>query len=161
MPAPRRVVSNTTPLIALANIQQLDLLPSLFERIMIPSAVAKELTAAGMETPGATVLQTTWIQVVPVHDTRIAEAFPLDKGEAETLALAIEQNAELIIADEHLARRHARRLELPLTGTMGILLLAKERGLITLLRPQIEGLLSTGIWLHPDLVRAVLAQGGE
>ncbi|MCC7353851.1 MAG: DUF3368 domain-containing protein [Anaerolineae bacterium] len=161
MPVPQRVVSNTTPLIALASIQQLDLLPSLFGRIMVPSAVAEELAAAGTEVPGAAALQATWIQVVPVNDMRIAEAFPLDKGEAETLALAIEQNAELVIADERLARRQARRLGLPLTGTLGILLLAKEQGLITLLRPQVESLLSAGIWLDPELVRAVLTQGRE
>ena len=85
----------------------------------------------------------------------------LDQGEAEVLALAEERAARLVIIDERKGRRYANRLSIPLTGTLGVLLLAKERGLVTSLAPLLDELQEAGLYLDPDLVNQVLVLAGE
>ena len=75
--------------------------------------------------------------------------------------MAVEQSARLIIMDERNGRRYAQRLGLPLTGTLGVLLLGKEAGLITVVKPLIEQLEEAGLYLKPDLVSRVLHISGE
>jgi predicted nucleic acid-binding protein len=85
----------------------------------------------------------------------------LDRGEAEVIALAQELNADLVIVDERLARRHARRLGLTLTGTLGVLLKAKERRLVPAVGPLISQLRQDGIRLDDALVAEALDLAGE
>jgi predicted nucleic acid-binding protein len=85
----------------------------------------------------------------------------LDRGEAEVLALAQEQQADLVIMDERLGRRHARRLGFNLTGVLGILLRAKRQNQLTLIRPLIMQLQQGGIHLSDPLVSKVLELAGE
>ncbi len=85
----------------------------------------------------------------------------LDRGEAEAIVLAQDLNAELLIMDERLARRHAQRLGLTLTGVLGVLLKAKQQGLVPLVKPLIEQLRQGGIWLSDALVDEALKLAGE
>jgi predicted nucleic acid-binding protein len=85
----------------------------------------------------------------------------LDQGEAQVLTLAEERAARLVIIDERKGRQYAQRLELPVTGTLGLLLLAKEKGLITDLAPLLAELQDAGLYLHPDLVTQALRLAGE
>lgn len=85
----------------------------------------------------------------------------LDRGEAEVLALAQELPVDLVILDERLARRHARHLGLPLTGTLGVLLRAKQAQYIPALRPLIAAIREGGIWLSDTLVAEALRLAGE
>ena len=85
----------------------------------------------------------------------------LDLGEAEVIALAQEQDADLVIMDERFARRHARRLGLRLTGTLGVLLRAKERGFVSKIEPLIAELQHGGIRLSDAVVEEVLRLAGE
>jgi predicted nucleic acid-binding protein len=85
----------------------------------------------------------------------------LDRGEAEVLTLAVEREARLVVIDERKGRRYARHLGLPLTGTLGILLLAKEKGLVTAVGPLIEKLQASGLYLAPELVERVLILAQE
>jgi hypothetical protein len=80
----------------------------------------------------------------------------LDQGEAEVLALADERSARLVIMDERKGRRYAKRLGLPLTGTVGVLLTAKVQGLIPALAPLVDQLLAAGLFLTSDLVEKAL-----
>lgn len=91
----------------------------------------------------------------------IANNTGLDRGEAEVLALAVEHEARLVIIDEHNGRQYARRLGLPLTGTLGVLLLAKEKNLITAVSPLVQQLQDNGLYLAPGLVNKVLMLAGE
>lgn len=85
---------------------------------------------------------------MPLQDARRAELLAdLDRGEAEVIALAQELYADLVIIDERLARRHAKRLGLKVTGTLGVLLRAKTLGLVPAVRPLIEQLRQSGIRL--------------
>ncbi len=159
MPEPSQtVVVNATPVIALALINQLDLLRRLYGEALIPPAVRAEVLAGGPGSPGFVELQRAeWIRVTDLQDPRRADLLSdLDRGEAEVIALAQELNATLVIVDERLARRHVRRLGLKLTGTLGVLLKAKERGLIPVVKPLIDRLQRGGFRLDDFVIAEVL-----
>lgn len=85
----------------------------------------------------------------------------LDQGEAQVLALAEEHSARLIIIDEYKGRRYAQRLGMSLTGTLGVLLLAKERKLVPRVAPMLSQLQDEGLYLDQNLIDRVLAVAGE
>ncbi|OGO33398.1 MAG: hypothetical protein A2Z03_03215 [Chloroflexi bacterium RBG_16_56_8] len=164
MPEPRRVViANTTPIIALALIGKLDLLKQLYGEIIIPIAVQAEVLSGGTTGVGVAELQrSSWIRVTTLTDpTRADLLSDLDRGEAEVIALAQELNAGLIIIDERLARQHAKRLGLKLTGTLGILLESKQKGLVAAVKPLVDQLLQGGIRLGDALIAETLRLAGE
>ncbi len=159
----RVVVADTTPIIALALIGQLELLRQLYGTVKIPPAVEAEVLAGGPRSVGVAELQSSkWIQTTSLQDPQRADLLSdLDRGEAEVIALAQELNADLVIIDERLGRRHAKRLGLKLTGTLGVLLKAKERELVPAVRPLIDQLQQGGIRLGDVLVAEVLRLAGE
>ncbi len=160
---PSLVIVNATPIIALTLIGQLDLLQRLFGVVMTPPAVRAEILAGGVWGIGSAEFQeATWLKVVQLQDPRHADLLvDLDRGEAEVIGLALEVDADLVIIDERLARRHAKRLGLPLTGTVGILLRAKERGMVTSVAPLLEKLRGSGIWLGDSVVVEAMRLAGE
>lgn len=159
----RTVIVNATPIISLALIDQLDLLRHLYDEVLIPLAVRNEVLVGGSSGIGMAELQESkWIRAISLQDPRRADLLSdLDRGEAEVIALAQELNAELVIIDERLARRHARRLGLTLTGTVGVLLRAKERKLVPAVEPLIDQLRQGGIRLDDALVIEALELAGE
>ena len=160
---PQLAVVDSTPIIALALVGKLDLLQRLYGQVVIPPAVQREVMAGGSGAAGRTELrQATWIRVIPLEDTRRAEMLSdLDRGEAEVIALAQELEADRVIIDERLARRHTRRLGLTLTGTLGVLLRAKRAGLISVIAPLVEQLLQGGIHLGDSVIAEALRLAGE
>jgi hypothetical protein len=100
------VVSNTSPLTNLAAIGQLDLLRQIHQRVIIAEAVFRELTADGGIYPGAVVQSLGWIETQPVANRLLVTALrlELDEGEAETIALAQELAADLVLMDERRGR---------------------------------------------------------
>ncbi len=159
----RTVIVNTTPIIALSLIGQLDLLQRLYGEVVVPPAVQAEVLAGGPGSPGVAELQrANWIRVVSLPDPRRADLLSdLERGEAEVIALAQDLNAGLVIIDERLARRHAKRLGLTLTGTLGVLLKAKELGFVPAVGPLINRLRQGGIRLDDVLVAETLGLAGE
>lgn len=85
----------------------------------------------------------------------------MDRGETEVLALALELNADLVIMDERLGRRHAKRLGLRITGTLGVLTKAKKMGLVPAIRPLITEMQTYGFRLADDLIVKALAMSEE
>jgi predicted nucleic acid-binding protein len=160
---PRLVVVNTTPIIALSLIGELDLLRSLYDQVVVPSAVEAEVLAGGRGRIGSSELrEASWLRVVSLQDPRRAELLvDLDQGEAEVLALAQELHADLVIIDERLARLHAKRLGLTLTGTLGVLLKAKQLGHVNAVAPLIGRLRQGGMHLSDAVVTEVLALADE
>lgn len=159
---PQIVISNTTPIIALSLIGQLHLLAKLYGEILLPTAVLDEIAAGGDKVGAIDVGQADWIKVRALQDYRRADLLTdLDRGEAETIALAQELNADLIIIDERMGRRYARHLGLTMTGTLGVLIRAKREGLIGEIGPLVEKLRHGGIRLSDELVRRTLELAGE
>lgn len=159
----RLVVVNATPIISLSLAGHLDLLRHLYQEVVIPTAVRAEVLAGGRSGRGVEELQAAeWIKTVSLEDPGRADLLSdLHRGEAEVIALAQERGASLVILDERLARRHALRLGLTITGTVGVFLKAKEKGLVPSVEPLIKQILDHGIHLSPDLVRRALWLAGE
>jgi len=149
------VVSDSGPLIALERIQQLQLLPALFTRILIPPAVEKEV-ACLRKLP-------RWVLVQPLtQPPRLGRpGLSLGAGEREAIGLSLEIAAARLLVDDKAARRLARSLQLPIIGTLGLLLAAKRRGLLPTVRPHLDALQGASFYLTPDLYRRVLADAGE
>jgi predicted nucleic acid-binding protein len=123
------IVSNTTPLSCLLKIGRLDLLQKLYSTVAIPPEVAAELDQAGPIHEGWR-RQLGFVQVAePSTDDPVMKLLTeeLDPGEAAAIALAKRVNSELLIVDDMVGRRLARRLGLAITGTVGIILAAAER----------------------------------
>ncbi len=143
-----KAVANSSVLIALSRIGQLELLSRRFpEGLLIPRAVWREVVEAGKGQPGAAeVAAASWITVYAVKDQNIVSLLrtELDEGEAEAIALGHEQQAEVVLLDEKDARRAARRLGLAVLGTVGVLIWAKRAGLIASLRDQLDVLQTQG-----------------
>ena len=158
------LVSNTGPLIALAKADQLGLLPALFGRVAIGPVVQRELLAkSGPEADRLDLAFATFVEVVAPFDVppevRLAAA-TLDAGEREAVALARLKGDRLII-DDRLGRQVARRLGVVVTGTGGVLVLARQRGLIPAVRPLLEQIRRNGYWLSDDVVETVARLAGE
>lgn len=159
------VVSNTTPLIGLASIQHLDLLRQLFGQVHIPQAVFDETVVAGHEESSAKheVPAAAWIKTVRVQDRLAVEVLldEMDLGEAETLVLARELHADWVLMDEKKGRRKLTEMGLRKVGTIGILLRAKQAGLLPLVRPHLEQLRQQGFSISQSIIDSVLRQADE
>lgn len=156
------IVVDAGPLISLARIGRLDLLPALFDEIIVPPAVHREVTSEE-SLPGAAVLaKSDWLKLVEVADRKAVDSLLswLDPGEAEVLALALELGATAAI-DERRGRRLAAELGISQTGTVGILLTAKRRGLISAVKPLLDQLTASGIRLSSRLYEEACRLAGE
>ena len=159
------VVRNTSPIIALACAGRLDLLRAVHTEILVPDAVFDEITVAGAGEPGASeTAQGAWIKRRPALNVSLVNALSLelDAGEAQAIALAVESRAGLILLDERRGRRAAKRLGLTVTGTLGVLIAAKDRGLLASVRPVLDALRAdAGFWIDDNLYNAALTAANE
>jgi predicted nucleic acid-binding protein len=116
------IISDTSCLIALTNIGRLDLLRDLCKTVYVTPEVSEEY---GVPLPD-------WIQIMAVKDAKKIQTIEtfLDLGESSAIALALETENSLLILDDGKARRYAKHIGLPLTGTLGLLLVAQEVGIL-------------------------------
>jgi uncharacterized protein len=124
-----KVVSNSGPLINLAKVGQFTLLRDLFQHITIPPAVFEEVVVRGGGQPGAGETNSAqWITRGMLEQSDIANilAAELDRGEAEAIALALQEKADWLLIDERVGRRFAQRVGLKVKGTLGVLLEGEE-----------------------------------
>ncbi|MEM7585318.1 MAG: DUF3368 domain-containing protein [Acidobacteriota bacterium] len=149
------IVADASALIALHQIDHLDLLEQLFQRIVIPPAVTREI-APSVSLPA-------WIDQRGLSQPIGAQilAASLGAGESESISLALETDAKWVILDDRPARRLAQALRIPTVGTLGILVAAKRRGLISAVRPCLEALLRHDFRMAPMLYDRVLKDVGE
>ena len=159
------IVSNTTPLIGLASIQRFGLLRHLFGEVSIAQAVYDEAVIAGHEAGGAKdeVSTADWIKTIRVKDRLAVEVLldEIDLGEAETIVLARELSADWVLMDEKKGRRKLDQLGLKKIGTVGLLLKARQVGLLSAVRPEVERLRRQGFSLSQTVVDAVIRHAGE
>lgn len=155
------IFSNTTPFIALSAIGRLDLLPALFGRIHVVQPVVRECAAGGsIKVPALESLP--WITVQPVTFSDPEPMLTqLDEGEKWTLHAARQAGAELLLIDERIGRNFAERMGLKVTGTLGILLKARQQGLITSFSRSALDMRDHGMFFHPDLIARLAESIGE
>jgi hypothetical protein len=135
------VVSDTSPVLNLARIGQLDLLPLLYHQVLVPSAVYEELIRSKGDLPPATDLASRpWLIVATANDQERVQELRgyLDPGEAEAIVLAIELRADLLLVDERRGRRVARAAGLAIAGLLGVIATPKRAGLIDLAKPLLD-----------------------
>lgn len=156
----RKVLANTTPLIALANINQLEILHKLYRTIIVPQAVIDEIVR---EPAKHRVYECSWIKVEKIKDMTLKEMFRarLHAGEVEVMILAREQKADLLIMDDDAAKKTAKFLGLHVTGTLGVLLKAKKEGYLEKVRPVMNELIRDGFYISDAVKQYVLNQAGE
>ena len=159
----RKVIVNSTPLIALAKSGQLDLLKRLYGRIVIPEAVYREVTEKNDVVSQRIGEAEEWIEirrVDPNVDRRMYRA-KLHEGEVEVMLLAQDMRADVVVIDDDAARKTAEYLGLPLTGTLGVLIKAKKRGLLEAVMPVVSVMEQQGIYFSGPLKGIVRRLSGE
>ena len=157
----RMIVSNATPLIAFARIGELNMLARIVHQVTLPQAVWSEVTAVTAH-PGAEAIgQATWIEVRPVTSVPAELLALLDRGEAETIALAEELSAREVLLDERAARAIAITRGLPVIGTAGLLVRAKDRGVIPAVRPFLTRMQDEGVRYSQRFIETLLGRLGE
>jgi hypothetical protein len=158
------VVSNTSPILNLALINRLSLIQEQLNKIIIPKGVLEELRVEE-NLPGSKkiidAMDAKWLQVEEVQDSVMLRILKreLDAGEAETIALDLENNAKLVLLDESEARRIAKDLGLRVTGVLGILVRACRQERIPSLRAEMEYLREkAGFYISDQLFEDLLKQ---
>jgi len=155
----RPVVSNTTPLIALVEVELLEILPILYGTLFIPDAVYQEYQVRVVD--GRPSLDTfNWVYPVKtVAEKDLSTA--LDAGEASAITLAFQVRARALLIDEKRGRHIARQQGLTVIGTMGILVAAKQKNLIPSVAPVLDVMISQGRYISPALRVQVLQAAQE
>jgi predicted nucleic acid-binding protein len=150
------IVSNSSPLIALARIHRLDLVPAVLQSILIPPAVAREIEPSIPALPA-------WLSVKVPSSQRspLTSRGRLGDGEREAIALAVEIGADAVLIDERAGRRVAEEAGLKVVGTLGLLLEAKQLGQIGTIRAELDKLIATSFFVSPQLYDQLLRIAGE
>ena len=146
-------ISNSSCLIALDAIGRIEILRHLYTSIVVPDAVAQECGAA----------MPSWANVQSVQNHPFVRTLRLNlgAGESEAIALAVECGADRLILDDSKARKTAVQLQLPVTGTLAIVLRAKQHGHIATVRDVLDDLRAAGFFVSDALLQQVLNSAGE
>lgn len=150
---PKTIVSDTICFIILTNIGELDLLEKVYGEVLTTPEVVAEFEE---KLP-------VWIKVKSPTDKyrqRIIE-LQIDKGEASAISLAIETADSLLILDDEKARKFAVKLGLEVTGTLGVIVKAKLRGIIPSVKPLLDKIERTNFYVSPELYLKILKEANE
>lgn len=144
------IISDASPLIALLDIGEVELLRKIYQRVVVTDVVKNEINT---DLPD-------WIEVSTAYDHNQYQILKLelDQGEASAIALALQNPDCRIILDESKGRSVAKRLGLKVTGTVGIIIKAKHQGLIHSGKQILDKLEVHGFWMSEELKREVLAR---
>lgn len=150
---PAVVIADTSCLIYLAKLAQLELLPRLYSEVWVTPTIAAEY---GVPLP-------EWIRVQAPREEISTMIFgaSIDIGEASAIALALETPDCVVVLDDRRGRRAAQRLHLTTTGTLGLLVAAKQRGFLPAVRPLVAQLLAGGMRLAPEVEASIYELAGE
>jgi len=130
------------------------ILNELFSEVITTHEIAKEF---GMRLPA-------WVQIKKVKNSLLQKEFEnyVDIGEASAIALASENKFDYLVLDDAEAKKFAQKLGFPIKGTFGILLIAKQRGVVSLLRPYIDWIIThTNFRISKTVVNQILKDAGE
>lgn len=156
------VVSDTSPITNLLQVNQLHLLEKLFGSVIITPEVYAELSELDFQKKNLDGLM--WLSVSEPHNKTLIKDLQkyIDSGEASSIALALELKADYLLIDEHKGREEAEKLGLKITGIIGVLLRAKNEGHITLVKPILIQLQQQANFrIHPKLYSKALEIAGE
>ena len=158
------IVADTGPLIALAKLHHLDLLPAIFDAVYVPQTVYDEATQDNYRNDADTIDK--FIQSYTTVCQTINNPFSqnistiLDAGETQALALAKQLDCGVLM-DERKGRQIANHYQIHAIGTLGVLLQAKKQGKIKAIKPLISELQNVGYRLSPKLIEYALTKASE
>jgi predicted nucleic acid-binding protein len=159
------VATNAGPLIYLSVLGRLPLLRELFAEILLPDAVYEEVVLHGHGLPGANetkaAVEDGWLRRAVVQNRALVDALlgDLDIGEAEAIALARESGLRWILMDDRSARAKARLMGLTVTGTIGVLLLARRSGMDVDLQRDLDLLIEHNFRIFHQLYEQLIVGG--
>jgi predicted nucleic acid-binding protein len=158
----RIVIADSDPLIALAGVACLHLLPRLYPRVVAPHAVIDEVMA-GINVPtGDDILeQAPWLERVGAPTQGDTLSIALGRGEAEAIALARQYPESLLLIDDRQARRAASAIGLRATGSSGVLVRAKAESLIEAVKPRLLAMRQNGYYLSDRVIQRACQMAGE
>ena len=159
----RKVIVNSTPLIVLCSIGRLEILQKMYAEITIPAAVYREVPEKEDSACKQLKKAGEWIHVHEIRDHSEKKMYKakLHDGEVEVMILCQEQNADLAIIDDNAVKKTAKYLGIPVTGTLGVLIKAKQQGFINEIRPIISELKANGFYVSQQVEELVLKYAGE
>jgi len=156
------VIADAGPLIAFARLHQISLLPQIFGRVLVTEIVFAEC-AGRSDFPESALIQeaiiTKQLELCASPDFS-AYTQKIDAGEASAIAVAIEYGCGVLM-DDKAGRRMAVNASVPVIGTVGVLVLAKRKGLVPLVKPLLESLTTSGYFLGEEIIAAALTASGE
>ena len=155
-----RAVINASPLITLCKSGQEDLLPRLFRELVVPVAVWEEIEAGGADDVAAQKLPSlTWLRRdASMASSPVVQSWDLGAGETAVLSFAHDDPEYVAVVDDAAARRCASGLNIRVIGTLGLIVLAKRRGIIQSVAPGLRALKEAGLWISDDFVARLIAQ---
>jgi len=150
---PKTIISDTSCLIVLTNIGELDLLHQTYGTIITTTEVATEY---GEVLP-------KWVEIKAAEDKNLQQVLELqiDKGESSAIALALEMPDCTVILDDYKARKVAEKLGLEITRTIGVIIKAKLKGIIFSIQPHLDKLTQTDFRITAEIRQQALKQAGE
>lgn len=160
----RRVIVNSTPLIALCNAGLLEILKDIYGQITIPKAVFDEVTAKHDSACSQIKKNLEWIHIENINDTDDRKMYKakLHAGEVDVMILAQEEpRADLVIIDDNAAKKTAKYLGLNVTGTLGVLLKAKKMGVIPSVKEALDVIQNNGFYISERIIDMVMKQADE
>ncbi len=150
---PKTIISDTSCFIVLSNIKELELLHKVYGQIITTEEIANEF---GEKLPD-------WVEIKTVSDKlkqQILE-IQIDKGESSAIALALEIPDSTIVLDDYKARLIAKKLGISVTGTIGVIIKAKLKGIIPSIKPILEKIKNTDFRLSSEIEIQALKEAGE
>ncbi len=158
-----RIVVNASPIICLGKSGLIGILPALFTDIVVPAAVIKEITARDDIAQACAPFlahQSVKVEADIVIPPSVI-AWDLGAGESSVLSCALKQSEHWAVIDDREARKCAVTLGCLFTGTVGVILLAKKRGIISSVKESLIKLQNAGLWLSQEFVREICLKVGE
>ena len=158
-----RIVSDTGPILSFARAGRLDILRQVFGEITIPEAVFGEIAVAGKGQPGTAEVESgVWIKCEPIKDRAALNRLHrgLHLGEMEALVLAADAGATLLI-DDYAGQNEAERMGIDHFGSLRVLKEAKDRGIISEIKPLLDELIASGTYISESLYEEFLQASGE
>ncbi len=158
-----KIIINTTPWISLSILELTHTLPNIFNEIIMPNGVKEEILFPDIKKTGIDELQKSdWLRFYKIkNDLIYSFAQDLDKGELEVIISAKELNIENVMIDEKLGRLFATNLSLSVTGTLGYLIILKNKKIIDRVKPLISILEENDIWISDNIKKYILTIANE
>jgi len=158
----KNLIVDSSPLIVLLKSDLENILPELFEEIIVPEAVWEEVLAGKDDIAKRKMPHLAWVKrVVNTNSSEIIKNYNLGKGERAVLNFALTISESRVLLDDFAARKCAKALNLKILGTGGLLILAKQKNLISSVSEAVEKVRFSGLWLSDEIINIIKEKAGE